>query len=142
MAAAGKVESILGKLVRRLADWFDPRRDTCEIRCLSAAHVASIAKELRIPRAELENLVSHGRQGAAELRQLLQELGIDETAIARKEPGALRDMALVCALCVAKLRCIRELEAGTSAMHYHEYCANSFTIGAIDKVGRPEKSLP
>ena len=142
MAASENAGLISGKLISKLADWFGRRCDTCKVRRFSANNVASIARELRIPREELENLVAHGRQGAEELPRLLKELGIDETMIAGKEPGVMRDMALICALCVAKLRCNREIAAGTAALHYHEYCANRFTIGAIDKVRRPEKSLP
>ncbi|WP_092239580.1 hypothetical protein [Bradyrhizobium sp. Gha] len=64
---------------------------------------------------------------------MLEGLGIDECAIARKEPGVLRDLTLVCALCSTKFRCNREIEAGTAALHYQDYCANSYTIDALRK---------
>jgi Family of unknown function (DUF6455) len=132
MVSATKSESI-GRLIGRFSDWLGRLRDATDIRGLSASEVDSIARDLRVSRAELETLVAHGRQGADELPKLLKALGIDETAIAREEPGVLRDMTLVCALCVAKSRCNRELEARTAARHHHEYCANSYTIDALKR---------
>jgi chaperonin GroEL (HSP60 family) len=84
-----------------------------EIRKLSDTDIASIANNLRIPRSELETLAAHG-QGAKELARLLNELGIEEAAVIRKEPGIICDMRMICALCVAKLRCGRELDDGTA----------------------------
>jgi hypothetical protein len=138
MASATKSESIAGRLVGRFSNWIDRLRDASDIRGLSAAEVDSIAHDLRISRAELETRVAHGRQGAEELPRLLKALGIDDVTIARKEPGVLRDMTLVCALCVAKSRCNRELEAGTAAHHHREYCANSYTIDALERRPRPD----
>jgi hypothetical protein len=139
MASATESESIAGRLVRRFSNWIGRLRDASDIRGLSAAEVDSIAHDLRISRAELETLVAHGRQGAEDLPRLLKALGIDDVTIARKEPGVLRDMTVVCALCVAKSRCNRELEAGTAAEHLHEYCANSYTIDALERAPKSDK---
>jgi len=131
--------SIASKLIGRVADWLGQFYRSAEVRSLGTSEVESIARDLRIPRAELETLVAHSRQGAKELPQLLEALGIDEGSIAHKEPGVLRDLTLVCALCATKLRCNREMQSGTAALHYSEYCANSYTIDALRKVpSRPE----
>ena len=131
--------SIASKLIGRVAGWLGQFHRSADIRALGASEVESIARDLRIPRAELETLVAHSRQGAKELPQLLEALGIDEGSIAHKEPGVLRDLTLVCALCATKLRCNREMQSGTAALHYSEYCANSYTIDALRKVpSRPE----
>ena len=136
MTSAPNTESIASRLIGRFARWLSARRDGSELRRLGPTDVMAIAKNLRIPRAELETLVAHGRQGADELPRMLAQLGIDKTAIARKEPGVLQDMTLVCALCVAKSRCNRELEAGTAPFDYREYCANAYTISAIERAER------
>jgi hypothetical protein len=133
MASNTKSESIAGRLIGRFLDRLGRLRGAFDIRGLSASEVDSIAHDLHVSRAELETLVAHGRQGADELPRLLKALGIDEMAIARKEPSVLRDLRLVCALCVAKSRCNRELEARTAARHHHEYCANSYTIDALKR---------
>ncbi|MGY0571964.1 DUF6455 family protein [Bradyrhizobium sp. RDM12] len=130
--------SIMSRLWGRVADWFGRFRESAEIRALSASEIVSIARDLRIPRAEFEALVAHGRHGARELSRLLDVLGIDERSIARKEPGVLRDLTLVCALCVAKSRCNRETKAGTAALQYPEYCPNAYMIDAL----RKESSKP
>ncbi|MCA6112500.1 DUF6455 family protein [Bradyrhizobium cenepequi] len=114
----------------RFSEWLGRLRDTADLRALGAAELDSIAHDLRISSTELETLTFRGH-GADELSGLLKAVGIDETITARKEPSVLRDMTLVCALCAEKSRCNRELEAGTAAQHLHEYCANSYTIDAL-----------
>lgn len=129
--------SIASRLIARVVDWLGRFHGSADVRALSACEVESIAQDLRISRAELEALVVHSQQGAKELPQLLKALGIDESAIARKEPSVLRDLTLACALCSTKFRCNREMEAETAALHYPEYCANSYTIDALKK--KPSK---
>ncbi|MFB9261936.1 hypothetical protein ACFFWD_01910 [Bradyrhizobium erythrophlei] len=137
MASATKAGSIAGRLIDRISDWLGRSRDVSDIRSLSAAEIGSIARDLRISRAELETLAAYGRQGREELTRLLKALGIDEAMIAHQEPGVLRDLAVVCALCVAKSRCNREIEAGTAALRYREYCANSYTLDALKTKPKP-----
>jgi hypothetical protein len=138
MAAVTRSRSIAGGLFGRLSSAIRRLRHASDIRGRSAARIDAIAHDLRVSRAELEILVAHGRQGAEEMPQLLEALGIDDVAIARQEPGVLRDMTLVCALCVAKSRCRRELEAGTAALHHRQFCANSRIIGALKKRPAPD----
>ncbi|MDE5458189.1 hypothetical protein GWE18_36355 [Bradyrhizobium sp. CSA112] len=122
----------------RFSEWLGRLRDTADLRALGAAELDCIARDLRVSPTELETLTYRGRRGADELSGPLKALGIDETAIARKEPGVLRDMTLVCALCAEKTRCNREIEAETTAQHLHEYCANSYTIDALRTKPKPD----
>ncbi|WP_454630098.1 hypothetical protein [Bradyrhizobium cenepequi] len=140
MASATGMESIAGRLIGRLMGFLDRFRDIGEIRSLSAAEVDSVAHDLRISPAELETLVARGRQGADELPQMLKALGIDENAILHEEPGVLHDMRRVCALCVEKSRCNRELEGGTAALHHRDYCANSYTIDTLGMQPKPDQT--
>jgi hypothetical protein len=39
----------------------------------------------------------------------------------------------VCAACQEKARCDRDLDAGTSALHYAEYCANAPAIAEVSQ---------
>jgi hypothetical protein len=139
MASATGTESFAGRLIGKFAGFLDRIRDVGEIRSLSAAEVDSVAHDLHISPAELEILAARGRQGADELPQMLKVLGLDENAVLRKEPGVLQDMRRVCALCVEKSRCNRELEAGTAAEHHRDYCANAYTI---DTLGMKPKADP
>ncbi len=133
-----RTESIGGRLMGKLSEWLGRLGDTAELRALGAAKLDCIARDVRVSRTELETLTYQGRRGADELSGLLKALGIDERAIARKEPGVLRDMTLVCALCAEKIRCNREIEAETTAQHLHEYCANSYTIDALRTKPKPD----
>ena len=44
------------------------------------------------------------------------------------QPLLQRDMMRVCSACQQKARCDRDLETGTSAQHYEEYCRNAPSI--------------
>lgn len=81
--------SIASRLIGRFADWLGRFHGSADIRALSASELEAIARDLRIPRAEFDTLVAHSRQGAKELPQLLQELGIDEATIVRKSRARL-----------------------------------------------------
>ncbi|MBP0111688.1 MULTISPECIES: hypothetical protein [Bradyrhizobium] len=133
MTSITKSASIAGWLLGRIADWFERFRESADIRALSASEIESIARDLRVQRAELEALIAHGRHGAKELSRLLDVFGIDERSIARKQPGVLHDLTMVCALCASKPRCNRETRAGTAALQYPEYCPNAYTIDALRK---------
>jgi hypothetical protein len=140
MVSATRTESIAGRLIGKLTGFLDRFRDIGEIRSLSAAEADSVAHDLRISPAELETLVARGPQGAAELPQMLKALGIDEDAIKREEPGVLHDMRRVCALCIEKSRCNRELKAGTATLHHREYCANTYTIDSLEINAKPDQT--
>jgi hypothetical protein len=81
----------------------------------------------------LDTFVPQGPRAVDELPKLLAALGIDEKALSRTQPLVLRDMARVCASCEQKHQCDRDLDAGTSAQHYEEYCLNASTIDALDQ---------
>ncbi|MBS0529293.1 MAG: hypothetical protein JSS22_07880 [Proteobacteria bacterium] len=126
-----RATSIGCTLMAYLSHGLDRLRGVAAPHSLSAGEADAIAHKLRIPRTELETLAARGRQGADELPKLLAALGLDGRSIAREKPGVMRDMAVVCALCVAKSRCRRELELGTAVFHHREYCTNSHSIDAF-----------
>ena len=118
-------------LIDRFGSWLEHRREIRELQDLDSDEFASIARELRITPADLDTLVRQGPHAADELPKLLKALGIDQEAIARTEPLALRDMARVCASCQQKIRCSCDLDTGVSAQHYDKYCLNTSTIDAL-----------
>ena len=77
-----------------------------------------------------------GPHAADELPKRLTALRIDQDDRARAAPLELRDMERDCALCSQKRRCDRDLDAGTSAPHYQEYCANGPTIDGLGLVNQ------
>lgn len=123
----------LDKLIDVFGNWLKHRQEIREIRDLDHAALANIAHELCITPADLDTFVRKGSHAVDELPKLLTALGIDEKALSRTEPLVLRDMARVCASCQQKHRCNRDLDAGTSAQHYEEYCLNAWTIDSLDQ---------
>jgi transcriptional regulator with XRE-family HTH domain len=142
MTAEIESRSMIARLIELVASWFRHRREVRELRALTADELAAIAQELRVTPVELDALVQQGAHSADKLPKLLKALGIDEEKLARAEPALLQDMSHVCAACVEKSRCNRELENGTAAQHCGEYCTNSPTIDALAPSWRPKPDTP
>jgi hypothetical protein len=128
-----KSYSTIDKLVDVFSNWLKRRQEIREIRDLDSAEFANIAHELCITPTDLDTFVRQGPHAVDELPKLLTALGIDEKALSRTQPLVLRDMARVCTSCQQKHQCDRDLDAGTSAQHYEEYCLNASTIDALDR---------
>lgn len=127
-----KSNPIISKLIDAFGNWRKHRQEIREIRDLNDDEFANLAYELRISPADLDTFVRQGPYAVDELPKLLTALGIDEKALSRTQPLVLRDMVRVCASCQQKHQCDRDLDAGTSAQHYQEYCLNASTIDALD----------
>jgi hypothetical protein len=72
--------------------------------------------------AELDAVVRQGPHASDELPRLLKVLGIDEATLSRTQPVLQRDMVRVCASCQKKTLCNHDLDSGTLAQRYDEYC--------------------
>jgi hypothetical protein len=128
-----KSHPIISKLIDAFGNWRKHRQEIREIRDLDDDEFSTLANELRITPADLDTFVRQGPHAVDELPKLLTALGIDEKALSRTQPLVLRDMVRVCALCQQKHQCDRDLDAGTSAQHYEEYCLNASTIDSLDQ---------
>jgi hypothetical protein len=104
-----------------------------EFRDMNSGEFVRIARDLCISPAELDAVVRQGPHAIDELPRLLTSLGIDEAAVSRTQPLLQRDMVRVCGSCGQKALCNHDLDAGTSAQHYEEYCPNT---PAIDELNR------
>ncbi|HJP69568.1 MAG TPA: DUF6455 family protein [Sphingomicrobium sp.] len=132
MAATTKPYPFVTNAINLFANWLNHRREMREMREIDGADLARIAHDLSVSPAELDGLVRGGAHASEELPKLLKSLGIDEAALSRTRP-VQHDMVRVCAACQQKARCDSDLEAGTSAQHYREYCANAPTIDALSQ---------
>jgi uncharacterized protein YjiS (DUF1127 family) len=119
-------------LIDTFAAWLKHRRELNELHHMDRGDIDRIASDLRVTPDDLDELVRQGPHAADELPKMLKALGIDEAALARTQPLVLRDMERVCALCLHKRRCDRDLAAGTAAAHYEEYCLNAPTIDQLE----------
>jgi uncharacterized protein YjiS (DUF1127 family) len=128
---------VINKLIDAFGNWRKHRQEIREIRDLDDDEFANLAHELRITPADLDTFVRQGQHAVDELPKLMTALGIDEQALSRTQPLVLRDMLRVCASCQQKHQCDRDLDAGSSAQHYEEYCLNASTINALDQSRPP-----
>jgi uncharacterized protein YjiS (DUF1127 family) len=132
MATQIKTYPIVESAINLFGDWLRHQQEMRELREINSGDFARIAQDLGVTPAELDTLARRGPHASDELRKLLKSLDIDEATLSRTEPRLQRDMVRVCASCRQKARCDYDLDAGTSAQHYTEYCPNA---AAIEELG-------
>jgi hypothetical protein len=132
MAAQIKTHPIVENAINLFGDWLKHRQEMRELRGMNSGDFACIARDLCMSPAELDAIVRKGPHASDELPQLLKSLGIDGATLSRVQPVLQRDMVRVCAACQQKARCNDDLDAGTLAQHYEEYCPNA---PAIEELG-------
>jgi len=131
MTTRTKTYPIVENAINLFGDWLKQRQEMREMREMSNGDFARIARDLSVSPAELDAVIRQGPHASDELPQLLKSLGIDEATLCRTQPVLQRDMVRVCAACQQKARCNSDLEAGTLAQHYEEYCANAPAIDEL-----------
>lgn len=93
--------------------------------------VVQIANDLGVSASELRGIVNKGPGGADLLQKLLVALHVDPNEITKTEPAVMRDLQRLCVSCTDKARCAHELDVGTAAKHFHDYCPNAYTLDAL-----------
>ena len=125
------VETVLNSI----ADWVGKYRRLVNAnsglsRC-DPDEVKRIADDLGVTPDELRELMRKGPGAADLLLKMLVALGVDADAIAKTEPLVMRDLQRLCTTCSDKTRCAHELDVGTAAAHFHEFCPNAYTLDAL-----------
>ncbi|SIO30409.1 hypothetical protein SAMN05443247_03718 [Bradyrhizobium erythrophlei] len=133
MAARTKTYPIVENAIKLFGDWLKHRQEMRELRDMNSGEFARIAQDLCVSPAELDAVVRQGPHASDELPRLLKSLGIDEATLSRTQPVLQRDMVRVCASCQQKARCNSDLDAGTLAQHYEQYCPNAPAIDELDQ---------
>ena len=128
-----KSSTIVESAINLFGDWLKRQQEMRELREMNSGDFARIARDLSVTPAELDTVVRQGPHASDELPRLLQSLGIDAETLSRTQPVLQRDMVRVCASCRQKTLCKHDLDAGTSAQHYEEYCPNA---PSIDELGQ------
>ena len=106
----------------------------------SPQDVMEIARDMGVSVAELRAMASKGPHAADRLQKMLIALNVDSKLIAKTDPLVLRDLQRLCINCSDKGRCGRELQKGTAAAHFHEFCPNAMTLDALfTEANRPAK---
>jgi hypothetical protein len=131
MTTRFKTHPIVENAINLFGDWLKHQQEMRELRDMNSGDFARIARDLSVSPAELDAVVRQGPHASDELPKLLKVLGIDEATLSRTQPVLQRDMIRVCAACRAKAQCNHDLDAGTLAQHYDEYCANAPAIAEL-----------
>ena len=131
MATQLKHYPIVESAINMFGDWLQHQREMREMRDMNSGDFARIARDLCVSPAELDAVVRQGPHASDELPRLLKVLGIDEATLSRTQPVLQRDMLRVCAACKQKALCNHDLESGTLAQRYDEYCPNAPAIDEL-----------
>ncbi len=122
-------------MLNSIAGWVNRYREilgrTNDLERCSRDEVMQIAKDLGVSANELREMVKKGPHAADLVQKMLVALNVDPKAIANSNPLIMRDLQRLCINCADKNRCASELEKGTAAEHFHEFCPNALTLDAF-----------
>lgn len=131
MAVTQTSKPLASRLIESFGEWLETRRKISEMQGFDAEEFDRVAHEFGVSSGDLQALVRKGTHAADELPKMLAALGLDAETLAHKQPMVFHDMERVCARCMHKRQCDRDLETDAAAAHYEEYCANAQTIDAL-----------
>lgn len=124
-------------VISAIANWVNRYRESAGLRAelgqCDPAEVAQIAKDLNIPAAELRVLATRSPRSADALHDMLRALKVDEAALTQRDPAVMRDLQRLCATCGHKQQCAHELDVGTAAKNFNEFCPNAYTLDTLLK---------
>lgn len=128
--------SHLGQRVRKqLVDWYSDLRIRHEeersLINLDAESRRKLAEDCNIAIDQLLDVVRAGPHGADEMEKMLKALHIDPVDLQTQLPELFRDMQVTCATCGHKGRCRHELDDGSAAVTFGEYCANAQALNVM-----------
>jgi Family of unknown function (DUF6455) len=122
-------------MLNSIARWVNRYRDilgrTNDLGQCSRDEVMQIAKDLGVSANELREMVKKGPHAADLVQKMLVALNVDPKAIANSNPLIMRDLQRLCINCADKNRCASELEKGTAATQFHEFCPNALTLDTL-----------
>jgi len=113
-------------------NWKQSRTTLFEIDGLEDAELSRVARDVGVNSSELRTLAGKWPDSADLLSQRLAALQLTEDAVARSEPGVLRDLQRVCTVCDEKQRCGHEIARDPSDPAWRGYCPNAETLDALE----------
>jgi len=123
-------------LMTALQDWTRNFKTRLTLGECDQYEVTRMARDLGVSPRELAEMSRLGPHAADLLSQRMAMLHLDPEALAKREPGTLRDMQRLCSACISKKRCQREL-AGKHGGSWRAYCPNAGTFEALQNETTP-----
>ena len=118
-------------MLGRVREWVRAHAGPSEVERLSPQEQRYLASDLALSESELRSLSANGRDNTVLMDRMMRAHGIDPDRMRMALDAPMRDIERVCTRCRSVARCRRELDAGTAAMHCHEYCPNASTFDAL-----------
>jgi hypothetical protein len=103
-----------------------------EIDRLDGPELSRVAQDVGLNAPQLRTMAGKWPDAADLLSQRLAALQIDESSVVRTEPGVLRDMQRVCAMCTEKPHCGHDIDRDPSNPEWRDYCPNVETLDALE----------
>ena len=111
---------------RQLISQCRQRLDACD-----SHEIARIAHDVGLSPYDLRQMAELGPDAAQQLLDRMAILHLDADALAKSEPGTMRDMQRLCSSCVAKKRCQRDLMLTPDDPMWRHYCPNADTLDTL-----------
>lgn len=119
-----------GSMLQQVAAWFRGHLPHgSELAGIDAHEAGRIAREIGMTTHDLIEIEALGPNAADLLPRRLATIGVDAANPAHVDPATLRDLQRVCAQCLSKGQCRRELDAGEGGLA--DYCPNAATLRAL-----------
>ena len=102
-----------------------------ELECCDRRDLQRLAQEVGVNSQELRVLAGKWPESADLLVRRMAALQLDAGEIARSQPSVSNDLKKLCALCMSKGRCERDLFRDSHNPVWQEYCPNTTTLTAL-----------
>jgi hypothetical protein len=113
------------------------RRALCrELSTVDGGGLRAVLLDLNLAESPQPTLVDGSGRSRVLLPAMLERVGPDGPALARRLPAVATDLRRVCAGCTVKGRCRRALEAGDSTLRCMTFCPNADTRDALRREER------
>lgn len=116
-------------------DWVQHRRliSQCRQRLNACDNneLARIAHDVGLSPSDLRHMAELGPDAAKQLLDRMTLLHLDADALAKREPGTMRDMQRLCSNCASKKHCQRDLLLTPNDPAWRHYCPNADTLDAL-----------
>jgi len=134
-----KRDSIFDSILAAFGDWLRKRRligqfrqrlDRCD-----SNELAHIASDLCVSAGDLRRMAKLGPDAAKLLLDRMASLHLDAAAVAKNEPGTMRDLQRLCSTCANKKKCQFDLLLVPNDSMWWQYCPNAGTLDALQSEG-------
>ncbi len=130
---SNKAWSPIQAISRWWQDWTEGGT-TSELRCCGEEEIARMAQDAGVSVAEFRKLSSLGPEGADLLLRRMEAIDLDPKEVSQTERRTLQDLQRVCAMCESHRRCARDLAHDSENPVWEDYCPNSSTLKALNKM--------